>query len=163
MNNMITGNRMKENMIEGIVDAEVQTQANGFDMTLQKVEGFRTENFGTLDFDNIKRRKPIVSVIPFDQDGRVRLLRGSYLITLDPKMNIPKNQMWLLKPRSSLVRMGAFIDSGVFDAGFIGRGQVLLTVTCLHGIELYKDARVAQMIGFEGEQTEGYNGIYQEK
>lgn len=162
---IIMGKQIAESMLEGVIDVETQTQCNGFDMTLQKVEAFMNDDRGVLDFDNSKRHKTNVGVVPFDSRGAVHLGRGSYLITLDPKMAIPKDEVWMLKPRSSLVRMGAYIDSGVFDAGFIGRGQVLLTVNNLQGIKLYKNARVAQMVAFKvegGEVEEGYNGVYQE-
>jgi dUTP pyrophosphatase len=161
---IITGKQIAGAMLDGVIDAETQTQPNGFDMTLQKVEAFMNNDMGVLDFDNSRRHKTNVGIVPFDSRGAVLLGRGSYLITLDPKMEIPKDEVWMLKPRSSLVRMGAYIDSGVFDAGFIGRGQVLLTVNNLQGIKLYKDARVAQMVAFKiegGEVKEGYNGIYQ--
>jgi dUTP pyrophosphatase len=162
---ILTGKQVADAMIEGVIDEETQTQPNGFDMTLLKVEAFKNDDFGILDFDNSRRHKTNVAVVPFDSRGAVRLGRGSYLITLDPKMSIPKDEVWMLKPRSSLVRMGAYIDAGVFDAGFVGRGQVLLTVNSLMGIKLYKDARIAQMVGFKiagGEVEQGYSGTYQE-
>jgi len=134
-------------------------------MTLLKVEAFMNDDHGVLDFDNSRRHKTNVAEVPFDSRDAVRLGRGSYLITLDPKMKIPLDCIGRLLPRSSLVRMGAYIDAGVFDAGYIGRGQVLLTVNNLTGIKLYKGARVAQMV-FEriegGEVSEGYRGTYQE-
>ena len=162
---IIIGKQIADALIEGVIDEETQTQPNGFDMTLLKVEAFKNDDHGVLDFDNSRRHKTEVATVPFDSRDAVRLGRGTYLITLDPKMKIPKDEVWMLKPRSSLVRMGAYIDSGVFDAGFIGRGQVLLTVNNLTGIKLYKGARVAQMYGMkmaEGEVEEGYNGTYQE-
>lgn len=162
---ILTGKQVADAMIKGVVDEDVQVQANGFDMTLLKVEAFMADDHGVLDFDNSRRHKTKVGVVPFDSRGAVRLGRGSYLITLDPKMKVPKDCIGRLLPRSSLVRMGAYIDAGVFDAGFVGRGQVLLTVNSLQGIKLYKDARVAQMV-FEriegGEVVEGYSGVYQE-
>jgi len=133
---ILVGNSVADAMIEGVIDRETQTQANGYDMTLLKVEAFMNDDHGVLDFDNSKRRKPEVAEVPFNSRGAVRLLRGSYLITLDPKMAIPKDCIGRLLPRSSLVRMGCYIDAGVFDAGFIGRGQVLLTVNNLVGVEL---------------------------
>jgi len=162
---IIAGKEVAEAMIEGVIDENVQVQVNGYDMTLKKVEGYHTDSKGILDFDNSQREKPNVSVIPFNFRDSVFLRKGNYLITLDPKMDIPLDCIGRLLPRSSLVRMGCTIDAGVFDAGFYGRGQVMLTVHNLAGIKLYKNARVAQMV-FDriegGELEEGYNGIYNE-
>lgn len=153
-------------MVEGVIDRDVQTQANGFDMTLLKVEGFIQGALGTLGFDNSKRNTPLVAEIPFNVRGHIHLRKGCYLITLDPKMSIPKDEVWELYSRSSLVRMGCGIDAGVFDAGFIGRGQVLLTVKNHAGIDLYRGARIAQMVAHKiegGDVSNGYFGTYQEK
>lgn len=162
---ILTGERVADAMIEDVVDKEIQTQPNGFDMTLQKVEGYIADSFGVLDFDNSKRSKPELSVIPFNTFDYVFLRKGSYLITLDPKMSIPTDTIGRILPRSSLVRMGCGLDAGVFDCGFIGRGQILLTVKNLGGVKLYKNARVAQMVfeNIEGGHVEkGYDGIYNE-
>jgi dUTP pyrophosphatase len=61
--------------------------------------------------------------------------------------------------------MGCSLDAGLFDSGFCGRAQVLLTVKNPAGVKLYKNARVAQMTYHTvegGEVEEGYNGIYNE-
>jgi len=167
---ILTGDVVADSMVENVIDRDVQTQANGYDMTLTKVEGFIAGEHGVLDFDNNKRSKPSVAEIPFTE-GRMNtkphifLRRGSYLITLDPKIRVPLDCISRIKARSSLIRMGCGIDSGIFDAGFCGNGQVLLTVKNRAGITLYKNARICQMV-FEriegGNVKQGYSGIYQE-
>lgn len=167
---ILTGQDVADSMVENIIDREVQTQPNGFDMTLTKVEGFLAGDSGVLDFSNDKRIKPKVAEIPFtdgrfDQEQHVFLRPGCYLITLDPKIRVPMDCIGRLRARSSLIRMGCGIDAGVWDAGFIGSSQVLLTVKNMAGIKLYKNARVGQMIleRIEGGNVEeGYSGIYQE-
>lgn len=162
---ILTGKEVADSMIEGMIDVETQTQPNGLDMTLLKVEAFLSQSSGVLDFSNERRVKPEVSEVPFDCRGMVHLNRGCFLITLDPKMKVPLNCMGHLYPRSSLVRMGCSLEAGLFDSGFIGRGQVLLTVKNPAGVKLYKDARVAQMVYHTvegGDVSEGYSGVYQE-
>jgi dUTP pyrophosphatase len=80
-------------------------------------------------------------------------------------MKVPLDCMGHLYPRSSLVRMGCSLDAGLFDSGFVGRAQVLLTVKNPAGVKLYKNARVAQMVYHTvegGEVDAGYSGTYQE-
>ena len=167
---ILTGQEVANSMVENIIDREVQTQPNGFDMTLTKVEGFIAGDKGVLDFSNDKRMKPKVAEIPFtdgrfDQEQHVFLHKGCYLITLDPKIRVPMDCIGRLRARSSLIRMGCGISAGVWDAGFLGSSQVLLTVHNHAGVKLYKNARVGQMIleRIEGGNVEeGYDGVYQE-
>ena len=167
---ILTGEEVANSMVENVIDREVQTQPNGFDMTLQKVEGFMAGDSGVLDFSNDKRKKPQVKEIPFtdgrfDQAERVFLRKGCYLITLDPKIRVPMDCLGRLRARSSLIRMGCGIEAGVWDAGFLGSSQVLLTVHNHAGIKMYKNARVGQMILERiegGNVAEGYSGIYNE-
>lgn len=167
---ILTGNEVADSMVENIIDREVQTQTNGYDMTLTKVEGFFAGERGILDFNNSKRLKPKTAEIPFtngkvDSEGHVFLRPGCYLITLDPKIRVPMDAIGRLRARSSLIRMGCGIDAGVWDAGFEGSSQVLLTVKNPAGIKLYKNARVGQMVLERiegGDVVKGYQGIYQE-
>ncbi|KAF2755710.1 hypothetical protein EJ05DRAFT_478668 [Pseudovirgaria hyperparasitica] len=64
--------------------------------------------------------------------------------------------------RSSLWRSGAKVHAGVVDAGYQGAMGAMLEVKNTHGITLYKDAKLAQIVFQElGEYVEGYSGIYQ--
>ena len=49
---ILKGEDVAEWMIEGVIDKEVQTQPNGFDMTLQKVEAFHAQQSGVIDFSH---------------------------------------------------------------------------------------------------------------
>ncbi len=166
---ILTGDVVADSMVENVIDRNIQTQPNGFDMTLTKVEGFVSDARGVLDFDNANRSKPAVAEIPFtggrtNTEPHVFLRRGSYLITLDPKIHVPMDCLGRLRARSSLIRMGCSIDAGIWDAGFIGSSQVLLTVKNRAGIMLYKNARMGQMILERiegGNVVDGYSGVYQ--
>lgn len=170
---ILTGNEVAKCMVDGVIDLDEQTQPNGFDMTLKKVEGFMMHERGILDFDNTKRSKPETAEIPFtdvrttpDIEPHVHLRKGCYLITLDPTIQIPMDCIGRLRARSSLIRMGCGIDAGVWDAGYLGSSQVLLTVKNIAGVRLYKNARMGQMILErieDGDVEQGYNGIYGEK
>ncbi len=160
----LTGNEIGASCIDQTtaVDLETQVQPAGIDMTLQKVEGFIAGSHGVLDFDNSRRRLPEMGLIPFDIRDRVFLNRGVYIITLDPVTTVPLDCVGIAKPRSSLFRMGANIVSAMWDPGYKGESKVLLEVKNPAGIELYKNARVAQLMFMKLEQeTFSYDGVYQ--
>lgn len=90
-------------------------------------------------------------------------------LVLDPKINgnIAKSEFkqftGFVRHRSSILRCGAYITSGVFDPGFkcdeIG---ATLFVTNPNGIVIEEGARVAQFLAIENQITyDTYNGQYQ--
>lgn len=161
---ILKGEDVAECMIEGTVCVETQTQPNGFDMTLAEVYGIVQEENGAIDFDNSKRKLPTKKLIPFDHSGAVHLNKGAYVVKFAQKVKIPMDVIAFVKPRSSLVRCLCDLGTGIFDAGYVGFGEVMLNVDNVHGVKLYKDARIAQMYmqRMESEATEGYSGAYQE-
>lgn len=95
------------------------------------------------------------------QDNKLTLMPGFYELTLVESCEIPNNISLHYKTRSSLVRCGAIIHSGQFDAGFKTDAmgcflEVICPLTIEHG------ARVAQAICFESDVvTDLYNGQWQ--
>ena len=76
----------------------------------------------------------------------------------------PKDLMAISFPRSSLLRMGAFVQNGVWDAGFKGKSEIILVVENPKGIKLKENARITQVIFIEiNKVRKGYQGIYLEK
>lgn len=145
--------------MEGITDVDVQLQPNGFDLTVMEIALF--SNAGEIDFSNERRRLPAVRTLEPDHEGVYFLSRGAYLITFREIVHIPNNVMAIGRPRSTLLRLGATIESAVWDAGFSGRGQSLLTVMNEHGVTIHLSARVMQLVFFDlSQQTSGYSGIY---
>ncbi len=60
--------------------------------------------------------------------------------------------------------MGAFTQTGVWDAGFKGKTEFILVVENPEGIKLKQNARVTQVIFLKiTEAEQGYQGIYQNK
>jgi dUTP pyrophosphatase len=147
-------------LVEGWVDLEAQVQGNGFEMTLRDVATLQTA--GKIAVDNRERFISDLAPLPFDSDENITLAPGSYMITYNEIVHIPKNLMALGRPRSSLLRCGVNVGTAVWDAGYEGRSQSLLMVYNPRGFTVQKNARVMQLVFFEltGE-TEGYKGIYQ--
>jgi len=119
-----------------MIDAKIQVQPNGVELTLQRVEIHETP--GAVAFDNSERILPQTKTICFDEEGWVHLPKGSYKIVFNEIVNIPKNIAAIAKPRSSLLRCGATVETAVWDAGYSGRSESLLVVYIAAEQSLYK-------------------------
>jgi dUTP pyrophosphatase len=142
------------------VDASVQLQPNGIDLRIERVQ--RLTSPGLLGAADAVREPAAREDVPSDKDGWWDLHRGAYVITYRERVNIPTDLMGLLRPRSSLLRSGVAIHGAVWDAGYSGRGEGLLSVLNSRGYRLQRGARVAQLVFFRlGAATaEGYRGRY---
>ncbi len=151
--------RAKPPLIEGYVDLEVQLQPSGFDLTLREVRFF--ESSGSIDFDNSRRELPDTSQLEFKDDSLI-LKPGAYLVVFNEIINMPLNIVAIGRPRSSLLRAGATVESAVWDPGYSGRSKALLLVFNPHGIRLYRNARILQLVFLRvlGDVGEGYRGVY---
>jgi len=147
-------------LVEGWVDLDEQVQANGFDLTLRDVAV--PQSAGNITAANSQRVISDLSPLVFDGMGSIELVPGTYIITYNEVVHLPKNIMALGRPRSSLLRCGVTVGTAVWDAGYEGRSQSLLVVYNYRGFRVQRNARITQLVFFEltGE-SEGYNGVYQ--
>ena len=151
-------------LIEGFIDLEKQLTPNGFDITIASIARFVSA--GAVDFSNKERLIPAADIIEprkrneTDGYGWWQLARGSYKVKTNEKVNLPSSLTALGFTRTSLLRMGAFTQNGVWDAGFKGKGEFILVVDNPSGIEIKENARIVQLVFFRVEATEEYNGIY---
>jgi dUTP pyrophosphatase len=147
-------------LIENLLDSDTQIQPNGVDLSLREIRSF--DDYGQLDFSNGNRVIPVTSVVSFGSDGWVHLDPGCYIVTFNEIINLPVTLMAIAKPRSSLLRLGATIETAVWDAGYRGRGQCLLVIHNPRGIRVFRNARIVQLVFLElVEATAPYSGIYQ--
>ena len=148
-------------LAENLCDVQQQVQPNGIDLTLREVALFSSP--GSLGPGNENRVLSSTAPLVFDGLGRVDLLPGSYLVTYNEVVNLPKNVMALAMPRSSLLRCGVSIHNAVWDAGYSGRSQSLLVVYNPQGFRLHRNARIVQMVFFflSREVAQGYQGMFQ--
>ncbi|MCM8778993.1 MAG: deoxyuridine 5'-triphosphate nucleotidohydrolase [Candidatus Omnitrophica bacterium] len=152
-------------LIENYIDLEKQLTPNGFDLTVNKIFSFK--DAGALDFSNKERELSKAQEVRFfrkssqDKYGWWRLKKGAYKIVTNEVFNLPHNLIALSFPRSSLLRMGAFTQTGVWDAGFKGKSEFILVVENLRGIRIKQNARIVQLIFLRiNKVREGYKGIY---
>ena len=140
------------------LDLDLQLQPNGIDIRVDRVA--RLVSRGTL---GVEVREPAERTEVPDQDGWWDLAAGAYVIGYRERVNLPNDVMALARPRSSLLRSGVAIHSAVWDAGYSGRGEGLLSVVNPEGYRLERGARVLQLVFLRlgSPAAEGYRGTYQ--
>lgn len=160
---VLTGNEIrdlisKKNLLQNYIDLDTQITPNGFDMTVREIHSIISE--GAVDFSNEKRKLSETKRIDF-VNGFVFLERGSYKIIYNEIVNIPSNIVALGRPRSTLLRCGANVGTAVWDRGYSGRSESLLSVDNEKGIKIFKDARVLQLVFMRTLTDESvYKGIF---
>ncbi|MCD6568045.1 MAG: deoxyuridine 5'-triphosphate nucleotidohydrolase [Dehalococcoidia bacterium] len=148
-------------LIEEAPRIQDQVQPNGIDLTIKEITSFSSP--GSIGFSNEVRVLARNSPSLFGNSEATNLPAGCYLITYNEIVHLPRDIMALGLPRSSLLRCGVSIHTAVWDAGYSGRSQSLLTVHNPAGFYLYRNARAMQLIFFHLSQEveQGYNGIFQ--
>ena len=147
-------------LVEGI-DPATQLQPNGIDLRIDRVQ--RLTSPGLLGAaPNLREPAAREDVHP-DADGWWDLHQGSYVIGYAEKVNLPVDLMAFARPRSTLLRSGVAIHTAVWDAGYSGRGEGLLSVLNPKGYRLQRGAAVLQLVFLRlgTAATEGYRGKYQ--
>lgn len=157
----------QENLVSGYIDLETQMTPNGFDLTAADI--FEFDGAGALDFSNKERIVPEGKKILPEKKGDEKfgwweLKKGAYKIRTNEVVTLPNDLIGIAFTRTSLLRMGAFTQHGVWDAGFRGKGEFVLVVENPKGIKIKQNARVTQLIFTKiNETSRGYEGIYKEK
>ncbi len=156
----------QKNLIEGYINLEIQLTPNGFDLTAGQI--FKFDTCGKLDFSNSERVIPKGKEVipkknePGDKFGWWHLEAGAYKVRTNEVVNLPNDLMAIAFPRSSLLRMGAYVHNGIWDAGFRGRSEFILVVGNPSGIKIKQNARLIQITFSKIAQTrQSYQGIYQ--
>ena len=154
--------QQKPPLIEGYIDLEEQVQPNGIDLTLREVALLQSP--GKIAVKNSQRVVSDLAPLVFDGLGFIDLVPGTYIITYNEIVHLPKNVMALARPRSSLLRCGVTVNTAAWDAGYSGRSQSLMVVYNSQGFRLQKNARIVQLIFFQlTQETGGYRGAYQKE
>ncbi|MCM8770835.1 MAG: deoxyuridine 5'-triphosphate nucleotidohydrolase [Candidatus Omnitrophica bacterium] len=153
-------------LITDFINLETQLTPNGFDITVKAI--FEFDCAGKLDFSNKERAIPQGKEIlpqkerPEDKFGWWNLKKGAYKILSNEIVNLSNDLIAIAFPRSSLLRMGAFCQNAVWDAGFQGRSEFILVVENPFGIKIKQNARLIQLVFISIDEVDkGYSGIYQ--
>ena len=187
---ILPGRSVIPRIIGNVRSAKVQAQPCGVDLTLKRIKTWTSP--GCVDFDNSMRLNASTMEVPFISQheqapnlpaqfrlalsnhpamlkkyvhGRqesVMLKPGAYLVEFNETVDTPLSVMGQIFVRSSLFRSGALLSAGVMDSGYKGAVGAMLQVVNPHGLLLFRDARLAQMVFHEmSEPVEGYSGVYQ--
>ena len=148
-------------LIADYISLESQLQPNGFDLSLREVARFTAP--GQIGASDANREVSTTEQLDLEANGWLSLEPGPYLVTFNEVVNLPLDLMALGRPRSSLLRSGVSLHTAVWDAGYRGRSQSLLTVQHPAGFRLQRDARLAQLVFFRLSRPpeQGYRGRYQ--
>lgn len=150
----------QKDLITNYVDLEKQIQPSGFDLSLESVESFT--GGGSVDFNNKERVLADTKPLKPNEEGWFTLDQGCYKVLYNEIVKMPLDLAAIARTRSTLLRNGASLGTAVWDPGYQGRSSSLLTVHNPYGIQLKKNARIAQLVFYNtGHVDKGYNGVYQ--
>lgn len=128
----------------------------GYDLTLK---GVKTVHGGTILSDKtiVEDYKEVMPQLSSTGKWIFKLDPGTYSLTFEQGIKLPTNVTAFIRHRSSVLRCGGVITSGVFDPGFETE-EIGAVMMATEGIVIEKGARVAQVIMFENHEAEAYNG-----
>jgi deoxycytidine triphosphate deaminase len=131
----------------------------GYDLTLKSIKRVS----GGVVMQDKTTIADYTEVTPsVNNDGKFifKLEPGTYSLTFEQGCKLPNNMTAFIRHRSSILRCGAIITSGVFDPGFeVDEMGSIMIIT--ESMIVEKGARVAQIIMFENNEAELYNGQWQ--
>lgn len=130
----------------------------GYDLTLKEVKRI---NGGMVFADKtvVEDYTPITPTLS-PTNVLFHLEPDTYSITFEQGIKLDLNHTAFIRHRSSVLRNGGIITSGVYDPGFEvdEMGAVLIATK---PVILEKGARLAQIIIFENNTSEAYSGQWQ--
>lgn len=130
----------------------------GYDLTLK---GVKKINGGIVMADKTVVNDYTEIMPQTNANGKFiyKLDPGTYSLTFEQGIKLPASRTAFIRHRSSILRCGGIITSGVYDPGFEvdEMGGVMIAT---QPIIIEKGARVAQVIIFENQSAELYAGQF---
>lgn len=153
--------QLKPPLVENLIDVDTQTQPNGVDLTVRRIEKLTSP--GCVDFSNAERTLSETEPLGFADGDQVFLRPGAYKVIYNEIVHLPKDVMAFGAPRTSLIRCGVTLETGFWDAGYEGRSESLLVVYNERGFVVMRNARLLQLVFVKLADVpdNGYCGIYQ--
>ena len=145
-------------LVAGMATPGAQVQPNGVDLCLESV----WQPLGGGQLGRETRIVPERHQVAAGSDAWFQLAPGAYVGQLVETVALPTDVMALGFARSSLLRSGCAVINAVWDAGYVGRSEVLIVVHNPAGFAIQRGARVVQLVFFRlTERTTPYAGAYQ--
>ena len=128
----------------------------GYDLTVKEIKQIN----GGLVLADKTVVEDYTPIQPYMSDTGKLLFKldpGTYSLTFEQGCKLLTNTTAFIRHRSSVLRCGGIITSGVYDPGFEvdEMGGVLIATK---QIVIEKGARVAQIIMLENQESEAYDG-----
>lgn len=133
-----------------------QVQPNGVDLTVERVLTQTSPGAVTTDGKTIGDRDPIEQ-----DDGQYCLSSGAYVVQYTERLQVPEEHVGFVLPRSTLLRNMTTLHTAVWDAGYEGRGEGLLSVG--GEIHIAHGARIGQFVLASADHAGVYSGSYQQE
>ncbi len=130
-------------LISNFQNWDNQLQPSGFDLTIENI--FYNTSPGKIYSTIGNNEAPKKTDVTKSDDGFYLLNYGYYIILLNEIICLPNDIAGIGHPRSTVLRYGAILTSGLWDAGFHGKSHVGLFVTNKEGIVLQENAMIMQM------------------
>jgi deoxycytidine triphosphate deaminase len=142
--------------IKGLKDPAKQVQPNAIDFTLDTLLALNPTSPAIVSEKGKTMRPP--HPIPVSVQGTWELLPGIvYDGTSEMYVEVPEGVAAILYTRSTLVRNGVFLLSGLYDSGY--KGHIGFTVYPIGGsIEIAPGTRVGQIAFVSAESAGVYAG-----
>ena len=156
----LTGKQIVKNGIVGNY-CEKGVQQQGVDVRIEALYSLDINSYGCVPAEG-KTTVPTCHRQVLSE-GTTVVSPGYYEVELMESCKIPSDAVLNFKTRSSLVRCGALVHSGQFDAGFETE-KMGCYLQVLRPILLEKGARIAQAIvtlSYPVEAEDLYNGQFQ--
>lgn len=135
---------------------EGDAQPNAVDLRLHEVYHILPDVF-TLT-NTTKEHRSTNFVTP-RVDGFYLLPVGVYQVVMENTIKVGEHEAGFVITRSTLVRNGCYLISGLYDSGYEGP-----MVACLHvnggSLKIKKGTRIGQYLSFDADMLHAYNGDY---
>lgn len=149
---MFRSGRFVANHVDPVDDEQVQP--NGVDLTVESIARPRGGGEIMKAGKTVGDRHRLAT-----DDGRHELEPGAYVVNYGERVAVPEGHVGFILPRSTLLRNGASLHTAVWDTGYEGRGEGLLTVGVPMTVEI--GARIGQFVLARGQHAGDYEGTYQ--
>jgi dUTP pyrophosphatase len=167
---VLSGNTIQERELvkPGYMNYPIAYQPAGVDLRVAAIFKM-THGLGELNTDGSKRLPPLVLLEPYLHFTPIRsaywsLEPGAYSCNVSEEIHMPLDAMAYLYSRSSLCRMGCYLETAIFDPGYIGVPSVMLVVQKPGGIRVEQGAPIGQLVFHTLDQeTWSYSGSYQKE
>ena len=138
------------------VNSEKDVQPNAIDIRLDRVFQIHGSFFVLTDDEKTHRN---TTELLANNEGFFLLAPGSYQIVFENEIRVGEGECGWVIPRSTLVRNGLSITTGLYDSGYSGKMVACLHVT--HGVaKIQRGCRIAQYLCFDAEMLHKYDGDY---